>query len=408
MKAKSFLTLLGFCLLFLMPLSLCAQEPVCGKCLKKKSNCPYRCNHPTCKTCGKVCGAKNNACPYGGKHPKCSACGKLKENCAYKGNHPKCNTCGELRENCSYGGNHPTCSSCGKFCGAKMNPCPYGGKHPKCSVCGNLKENCAYKGNHPKCPTCGKLKESCPYRGNHPLCAICGKVMEDCQYGGNHPKCPDCGKLIERCDYGGDHPKCNTCGELKENCPYRGDHPKDRGTHEGHEWVDLGLSVKWATCNVGANTPEEYGNYYAWGETSTKSRYDDDNSKTYERSMSDIRGNSSYDAARANWGGSWRLPTKAECDELLNNCNCQWTTQNGVEGMRFTSKRNGKSIFLPAAGWRYASFTYFPGKFGNYWSSSPYEGNTQYAYSLYFDSERSAITDWGSRDSGRPVRPVLE
>ena len=112
MKSKYLLPLLGICLLFLLPLSLCAQEPVCGKCLKKKSNCPYRCNHPTCKTCGKVCGAKNNACPYGGKHPKCSVCGKLKENCAYKGK-------------------HPTCSTCGRVCGAKNNPCPYGGKHPK-------------------------------------------------------------------------------------------------------------------------------------------------------------------------------------------------------------------------------------------------------------------------------------
>ena len=87
MKFKFLFPLLAGCLLFLTPLSLCAQEPVCGKCLKKKSNCPYRCNHPTCKTCGKVCGAKNNPCPYGGKHPKCNACGKLKENCAYKGKH---------------------------------------------------------------------------------------------------------------------------------------------------------------------------------------------------------------------------------------------------------------------------------------------------------------------------------
>ena len=112
MKIKFLLPLLAGCFLLLAPLSLCAQEPVCGKCLKKKSNCPYRCNHPTCKTCGKVCGAKNNACPYGGKHPKCSVCGKLKENCAYKGK-------------------HPTCSTCGRVCGAKNNPCPYGGKHPK-------------------------------------------------------------------------------------------------------------------------------------------------------------------------------------------------------------------------------------------------------------------------------------
>ena len=115
MKIKLLFALLAGCLLLLAPLSLCAQEPVCGKCLKKKSNCPYSCNHPKCKTCGKVCGAKNNPCPYDGKHPKCNACGKL-------------------RGNCSYGGNHPTCSSCGRVCGAKNNPCPYGGKHPRPSV----------------------------------------------------------------------------------------------------------------------------------------------------------------------------------------------------------------------------------------------------------------------------------
>ncbi len=176
MKAKSFLTLLSFCLLFLLPLSLCAQEPVCGKCLKKKSNCPYRCNHPTCKTCGKVCGAKNNACPYGGKHPKCSACGQLKENCTYRGNHPRCTTCGKLRgassNACPYDGNHPQCTTCGKLCGASSNACPYDGSHPKCTACGQLKENCAYRGVHPQCTTCGKLcgasSNACPYDGKHP------------------------------------------------------------------------------------------------------------------------------------------------------------------------------------------------------------------------------------------------
>ncbi|MGN1259632.1 MAG: AarF/UbiB family protein, partial [Alloprevotella sp.] len=180
------------------------------------------------------------------------------------------------------------------------------------------------------------------------------------------------------------------------------------GTHEGHEWVDLGLSVKWATCNVGANTPEEYGNYYAWGETSTKSSYDEDNCKTWERSMSDIHGNSSYDAARANWGGSWRLPTKAECDELIDSCNCQLTTQNGVAGMRFTSKRNGNSIFLPAAGWRYGTSTYRVGGYGYYWASSPFESNTQIAYCLYFNSGGSVSTGWDYRFRGHQVRPVLE
>ncbi|MDD5780992.1 MAG: protein kinase [Bacteroidales bacterium] len=180
------------------------------------------------------------------------------------------------------------------------------------------------------------------------------------------------------------------------------------GTHEGHEWVDMGLSVKWATCNVGASSPTGYGNYYAWGETSTMSSYDRDNCKTWERSMSDIRGNSSYDAARANWGGNWRLPTKAECDELINNCDQEWTTQNGVKGMLFTSKRNGNSIFLPAAGWRYGTSTECAGDIGTYWSSTPYESNTQDAYRLGFDSGGSAGTDCLSRYWGRTVRPVVE
>ena len=179
------------------------------------------------------------------------------------------------------------------------------------------------------------------------------------------------------------------------------------GTHAGREWVDLGLSVKWATCNVGASSPSGYGNYYAWGETSTKSSYDEDNCKTWERSMSDIRGNSSYDAARANWGGSWRLPTKAEFDELLNNCTHHWTTQNGVKGMRFTSKRNGNNIFLPAAGWRDGTSTNYAGESGHYWSSTPY-GDTQCAYYLYVHSRGSTLAGWRGRGYGRQVRPVLE
>ena len=180
------------------------------------------------------------------------------------------------------------------------------------------------------------------------------------------------------------------------------------GTHAGHEYVDLGLSVKWATCNVGASSPTGYGNYYAWGETTPKSEYWDDNCKTWKRSMSDIRANSSYDAARANWGGSWRLPTMAECNELVNNCNCQWTSQNGVKGMRFTSKRNGNSIFLPAAGWRIGISTGYAGERGYYWSSTPYESDTQLAYRLKFNSGGSAYTDWLYRNHGHQIRPVLE
>ena len=181
------------------------------------------------------------------------------------------------------------------------------------------------------------------------------------------------------------------------------------GTHAGRDYVDLGLSVKWASCNVGASSPTGYGNYYAWGETSTKSSYDPDNCKTEERRMSDIRGNSSYDAACANWGGSWRLPTKDEFDELVNNCTRRWTTQNGVKGMRFTSKRNGNSIFLPAAGFRAgASNLFSAGYYGLYWSSTPTESYPSEAYELSFNPKGSAGSHSILRYRGNQVRPVLE
>ena len=133
----------------------------------------------------------------------------------------------------------------------------------------------------------------------------------------------------------------------------------------GHEYVDLGLpsGLKWATCNVGASSPSDYGNYYAWGETSTKSEYTESNSKTRGKNMGDIGGNSAYDAARANWGGSWRLPTKAEFEELLNRCTWTWTSQNGHKGY-LVKGPNGRSIFIPAAGGRDGSSLYLAGEYG--------------------------------------------
>ncbi len=176
----------------------------------------------------------------------------------------------------------------------------------------------------------------------------------------------------------------------------------------GHEYVDLGLRVKWATCNVGASSPEDTGYYFAWGETEPKSEYTEANSKTYgDASIGNIAGNPQYDAARANWGGSWRLPTKAEMQELLDSCTQKWTTQNGVEGRLFTSKKNGKSIFLPAAGSRYGSSLSFAGESGYFWSASPYESYSYYAYYLYFGSG-NAYWLWSNRHDGHSVRPVSE
>ncbi len=195
-------------------------------------------------------------------------------------------------------------------------------------------------------------------------------------------------------------------------------------THKGHEYVDLGLSVKWATCNVGANKPEEYGDYFAWGETEPKKEYTKKNSKTYgkvlrngvfekpeflsrNKNVGNIAGDERYDAVRANWGGSWRLPTKEEIEELLANCTHEWTTQNGKKGRLFTSKKNGKSIFLPAAGYRNGSSLYYAGEYGYYWSATPLESNSNVAYGLLFSSG-NAGWDWNFRFDGHSVRPVTE
>ncbi|MBR5831232.1 MAG: TIR domain-containing protein [Bacteroidales bacterium] len=187
------------------------------------------------------------------------------------------------------------------------------------------------------------------------------------------------------------------------------------GTLSGHDYVDLGLSVKWATCNVGANKPEEYGNYYAWGETETKTEYTENNCKTIEikKKLFGVFGDDKIidkkenfkDTARANWGGTWRLPTKAEMEELKNKCTWTWITQNGVKGYKVTGP-NGNSIFLPAAGYCFGSW-HNVGKYGYYRSSTPYEGNDYCAYSLGFYSGCRNV-EYFRRSLGRTVRPVSE
>lgn len=195
----------------------------------------------------------------------------------------------------------------------------------------------------------------------------------------------------------------------------------------GYEWVDLGLpsGLKWATCNIGATTPEGYGDYFAWGETSPKSNYtwETYNFRISGYSYDNVKVNKyntysgygmvdnkttldlSDDAARANWGGKWRMPTKAERDELRNNCTWTWTTQNGVKGYKVTSKNNGNSIFLPAAGYRNGTSVDDVGSGGYYWSSSLYEGFPRDAYNLYFYSG-NVVWYGSSRNLGHTVRAV--
>ena len=186
----------------------------------------------------------------------------------------------------------------------------------------------------------------------------------------------------------------------------------------GHEYVDLGLpsGLKWATCNVGANKPEDYGDYFAWGETSTKAEYNSDNCPTYGLSESELQsqdyidseGNitSQYDTARAKWGGKWRMPTFEELNELRTKCTWTLMSQNGVKGYKVTGP-NGNSIFLPAAGYRDGSSLSLAGRFGYYWSSTPDESDSSLACGLGFCSD-DRYMDFYSRNNGLSVRPVLE
>ena len=175
------------------------------------------------------------------------------------------------------------------------------------------------------------------------------------------------------------------------------------GGGETHAYVDLGLpsGLLWATCNVGANAPEEYGDYFAWGETTPKDTY---TSANYTYSDNPAILPSDHDAATANWGSGWRMPTKAEFQELYNNTTVTWTQQNGVNGRLFTAA-NGNSLFLPAAGYRYGSSLIGAGDWGYYWSSSLGTYSPSDAWFFYFDSGYYGMFDY-YRLYGFTVRPV--
>ena len=222
---------------------------------------------------------------------------------------------------------------------------------------------------------------------------------------------------------------------------------------EGVEAVDLGLGVKWASFNVGATKPEEYGDYFAWGETGPyyEAGYAQDNPQAHWKdgktsgytwtnykfrtsgdsdsnvkfskyntrsSFGPIDNNTTLDleddVAHVQWGGSWRMPTKADWDNLQNKCTWKWydsdnTEFNGVAGYKVTSNIEGytdRSIFLPAAGYRDGTGLSDVGSNGDYWSSSLGTGYPGSACHLYFDS---GYVNWYSsgRYYGLPVRPVL-
>jgi conserved domain protein len=197
----------------------------------------------------------------------------------------------------------------------------------------------------------------------------------------------------------------------------------------GHKAVDLGLSVKWATCNVGANSPEEYGGYYAWGETEEKDYYDwstykycngSSNSLTKYCTDSDYGTadnktvlDSEDDVAHVQWGGSWRMPTLLEFKELSSsNCIWTWTSKNEVNGFIVTSKTNGNSIFLPVTGYRQGGNIYNSGSYGYgyFWSASlsmTKEYGSKDASCLLFYGGRRSVPH-NTRSYGISVRPVTE
>ena len=188
------------------------------------------------------------------------------------------------------------------------------------------------------------------------------------------------------------------------------------GAHNGHEYVDLGLpsGLKWATCNVGAESLEGYGDYFAWGEVKPKEDYSwetykyeiEDNLIKYNGSDGKIVLDVEDDAASVNWGGNWRMPTTEEQQELFNNCTWTWTTQNGVNGYNVTGP-NGNSIFLPAAGCMDGGRFYDAGLYGIYWLSSLNADSLGIAYSVGFSSGN---VGWygNSLYHGLTVRPVCK
>lgn len=184
------------------------------------------------------------------------------------------------------------------------------------------------------------------------------------------------------------------------------------GAYAQHEPVDLGLSVDWASCNLGASAPEQYGAYYSWGETATKSvfswntyRYGNSDALTkYNKSDGNRTLAPENDAASAAWGGTWRMPTKAECAELLDKCTWTWSNRSGVNGYIVTGP-SGNTIFLPASGQREGSEASDVGSWGCYWSATLNHRSILVAESLSFDQGLSSV-EVASRIVGQAIRPV--
>lgn len=168
--------------------------------------------------------------------------------------------------------------------------------------------------------------------------------------------------------------------------------------------VDLGLSVKWANCNIGATSPEQLGDIFAWGETITKEKYKEDNYLYYDSTTDsymdiglDIKG-TDYDAAHVKWGGSWRMPTRAEFNELMKNCQWEWVNLNGMNGYKVIGN-NGNSIFIPVEKQKH----YWT---SDIWPSEQLKGKSDSAREIYFDN--GSVSGGGlPRWHGYNIRPVM-
>ena len=200
-----------------------------------------------------------------------------------------------------------------------------------------------------------------------------------------------------------------------------------------YEYVDLGLSVKWAKCNVGATSETDYGDYFMWGSVTPNTADEciwanapfNNGSSSYNSSYFDSVKDTvcpdgilakEYDTATQIVGGNWRIPTDPEFQELLNNTESKWVqnyNNSGVNGIKFTSKTNGNSIFIPAAGYCYGGSVHYVGSDGNVWTSSLRTSKPDYAYTLFFNSSFINADDYdyygfSYRCNGLPVRGVCE
>ncbi len=232
----------------------------------------------------------------------------------------------------------------------------------------------------------------------------------------------------------------SSCGsDDDDDTPGGGGSTSGTNTGKAPTWVkaiDLGLpsGTLWANCNYGASSPEDYGYYIAWGELDRKSKYtwgnylsnqggqisdrDDcgtskDPLEKYVNPNNLSISRTEFDVAHVKWGGSWRMPTKNQLEELANSKYCEWTwtSQNGVYGSKVTSVKNGNSIFLPAAGYYWSGGLEDAGTWGCYGCATAYKGSSASAHAFFFDGEEGkASVSWNDihRYAGTPIRPVSD